>query len=319
MRILGRTGIILVFLIFAGCRTGQEEMARKFEKQKENNADKYTLVYQYAVYLSTTREVEIDYAISLLNEMIAYGYPTEARYCIENLKSHGIYSSDLLALRGLCYQHEMQYDLAMADFRTALSGDPDDPRIRELIMNLKASQGLDLTASETLERARKLMDLERLDESESLLKALLKKDQSNHEAGYQLGLIKLRREQYDSAHHFMLQALGAKNQSRYSQYVARISNVLDGEKLIGSVPGSFRGYLQKSRGLAAMGFFGRAQRVLDEGLENNPDNVNLVLAKALVWVQEGKEEAAQQYLREQEQQGISIDPGLKQQVLRKPD
>ncbi|MGM0474658.1 MAG: tetratricopeptide repeat protein [Bacteroidota bacterium] len=316
MMVRSLSAIIFLVLSLAGCRTGQEEMARKFEKQKENNADKYTLVYQYAVYLSTAGDVETGYAISLINEMISYGYPTEARYCIENLKRNGITSNDLLALRGLCYQHEMQYDLAMADFNAALSEDPDNPKIRELIINLKASQGLDLTETEKLERAGQLMDINQLDESESLLRSLLKKEPVPHEACYLTGLVKLRKEQYDSAYHFMQQATELSNESSYSLYATGIKTVLEGENLIGSDPGSFRGYLQKSRGLAAMGFFDRAQETLDLGLENVPDHVNLILAKALVWVQEGNQEAAQQYLLEQERRGIRIDPALKQQVLK---
>ncbi|MFO7934459.1 MAG: hypothetical protein R6U78_10295 [Bacteroidales bacterium] len=316
MMVRSLSAIIFLVLSLAGCRTGQEEMARKFEKQKENNADKYTLVYQYAVYLSTAGDVETGYAISLINEMISYGYPTEARYCIENLKRNGITSNDLLALRGLCYQHEMQYDLAMADFNAALSEDPDNPKIRELIINLKASQGLDLTETEKLERAGQLMDINQLDESESLLRSLLKKEPVPHEACYLSGLVKLRKEQYDSAYHFMRQATELTNKSSYSQHAGRIKTLLEGEKLIGSDPGSFRGYLQKSRGLAAMGFFDRARETLDLGLENVPDHVNLILAKALVWVQEGNQEAAQQYLLEQERRGIRIDPALKQQVLK---
>lgn len=317
MQIRGMTGMIIIFLVMAGCRTGEEEAARQFDNLKEEDADNYTLVYHYAVYLSTTRDVETGFAISLLNEMIAHGYPTEARYCIENMNRNGIRSGDLLALRGLCYQHEMQYDLAMTDFRAALAMDPDDPRIRELILNLKAIRGLELTEDETLERVRELMDTGRLDESELLLKALAEKKGNQHEVSYWLGLVKLGKAQYDSAYHYMLQADKAGDRSRYSEYVSHIGSILEGEALIGSSPHTFSGYLQESRGLAALGFFDRAQEVLDGGLARNPDNVNLILAKALVWVQAGERETAEIYLLEQERRGIRIDPRLKQQVFPK--
>lgn len=315
MQIRGLTGMIIVFLVLAGCRTGDEAAARQFGRLKEEGADRYTLAYHRAVYLSTARDVEIGFAISLLNEMIADGYPTEARYCIDNLNRNGIRSGGLLALRGLCYQHEMQYELAMADFRAALVMDPEDPRIRELILNLKASRGLELTEDEILERARELMDKGRLDESESLLKALLEKSGEHHEATYCLGLVKLGKGQYDSAYRYIQLAEKTGDRPRSGEYITHIASVLEGETLIGSNPHTFSGYLKKSRGLASMGFFDRAQQVLDGGLESNPDNVNLIMAKALVWVQAGERETAEVYLLQQEQRGIRIDPGLKRQVL----
>ncbi len=315
MQSRGMTGMIIIFLVLAGCRTGEEAAARQFKKLKEEDADSYSLVYHYAVYLSTAGKVETGFAISLLNEMIAHGYPTEARYCIENMDRNGIRSGDLLAIRGLCYQHEMQYDLAMTDFRAALAMDPDDPRIRELILNLKVIRGLELTEEEALERAGELMDRGRLDESELLLKALLEKRGDHHEASYLLGQVKLGKAQYDSAYHYMLRANEAGDRPGYSEYLAHLRYILEGEALIGSNPHTFSGYLQESRGLAAIGFFDRAQQVLDGGLALNPDNVNLILAKALVWVQADERETAEQYLLEQENRGIRIDPRLRQQVF----
>ena len=81
-------------------------------------------------------------------------------------------------------------------------------------------------------------------------------------------------------------------------------------------PGSISGYVRKSQGLASMGMFEIAQENLDNGLVNNPGNLNLILAKALVWVQAGQREMAEQYLWEQEQKGIAIDPAVKRQIFQ---
>ena len=43
--------------------------------------------HEYATYLSTSRTIEVDEAISMISEMISPGYPVETRYCIDNLKA----------------------------------------------------------------------------------------------------------------------------------------------------------------------------------------------------------------------------------------
>ena len=91
---------------------------------------------------------------------------------------------------------------------------------------------------------------------------------------------------------------------------------MEGEKLITARPASFNGYLQKSQGQASLEQYDLAQQTLTSGLEKNPDNLNLILAKALVWVQAGQEETARQYLEELERQGLVIDPALKQRIFQ---
>jgi hypothetical protein len=43
--------------------------------------------------------------------------------------------------------------------------------------------------------------------------------------------------------------------------------------------------------------------------------MNLILAKALVWVQAGQKDRAERYLLELEQRGLTIDPALKNRIL----
>ena len=129
-------------------------------------------------------------------------------------------------------------------------------------------------------------------------------------------MIRLMRKQYDSALYFMTFARSSENLEEYGRYISKIDKVVEGEKLIVANPVSFSGYMQKSQGLASMGMFDIAQKTLDKGLVNIPDNLNLILAKALVWVQAGQRETAVQYLWEQEQRGIAIDPSLKEKIIQ---
>ena len=85
--------------------------------------------------------------------------------------------------------------------------------------------------------------------------------------------------------------------------------------MIDENPGSYKGYIQMSQGLASMKLYNQAQRTLTNGLERNPDNLNLILAKALVWVQAGQQETAIRYLGELEKNGLIIDQEVKRQIL----
>ncbi len=258
---------------------------KKINQLKSGETDRYALAYAYATYLSATRSIEPGEAIPMISDLISMGFPTEARYCIDNLKRNGIQSYDLLALRGLCYQHELQPELAVMDLESAMKGDPGNEKIRILLNNARSGQSPG-------------------------------KDHPMQEALFLKGLDCLQREQFDSALYFISETQGMEKQVQYQRYVEQITKVVAGEKLIASDPSDFRGYMQKSQGLSGVNLFDLAQKALDSGLEVNPDNLNLILAKALVWVQAGDRETARQYLWEQEQRGISIDPAIKQQILQ---
>ncbi len=274
-----------MMLLLVSCTQNHADIMKEFKRLKESKADPYTLAYSYASYLSTSTQIKPEEAIPLINELISMAYPTAARYCIDNLERNGIRSFDLLALHGLCYQHELQPLLAGADLEAALKGDPGNEKIMTLLNNLRR-QSPDAS------------------------------DLPMHEALFRQGLACIQQQEYDSALHFIKKAIDLGNQPEYEPFIARIENVIEGEKMIFFNPLNHKGYLVKSHGLAAMKEFGAAQITLDGGLIACPGNVNLILAKALVWVQGGNTETARQYLLEQEQQGIAIDPSVKQRILQ---
>jgi tetratricopeptide (TPR) repeat protein len=167
-----------------------------------------------------------------------------------------------------------------------------------------------------LGRSRELVSSGAYAESDVFLDQLLQRDKTNHEALFLKGVNRLHAEQYDSALYFMQYARSCKNLEKYSQYISWTGQVVDGDRMIRDHPGSYTGYIQKSRMLASMKMFDQAQSTLDRGLEVIPENMNLILAKALVWVQEGRVETARNYLLELEMEGLKIDPALKQQILQ---
>jgi hypothetical protein len=302
-------------VVLLSCQNSDDRVLKRLDRLRSEETDRHNIVYAYAAYLSTTRTITPEKAIPLINEMISFGYPTEARYSIDNLERNGIHSCDLLALHGLCYQHELQPGLALADFEKALAGDPGNGKIRLLLDNAKGAESPGSQAEKMLEVAGVMMAQKQYDASDSVLNAILALESASHRAAYLKGLIRLQKEQYDSALYFMKLANSIEDREEYRHHMAMVSRVLEGEKLISGDPLSFSGYLQKSQGLASMGMFIRAQGTLDRGLEKNPDQQSLILAKALVWVQAGQQETARQYLWEQEQRGIVIDPALKQKIL----
>jgi len=274
-----------ILLIFCSCEDNHEEIKKELKQLRDSDTDRYTVVYTYATYLSTTKSIKPEEAIPLISDLISMGHPTAARYCIDNLDRNGIHSFDLLALRGLCYQHELQPGLARADLEVALKGDPGNEKIRTLMVMLRKQSG----------------------EAENL---------AHHEVLFRQGMASLQQQQYDSALYFLRQAQEMEDRPEYSNFITRTENIIEGERMIQASPGSYKAYMLKSQGLSALKLFEEAQRTLDGGLITCPDNLNLILAKALVWAQEGEGEMAKQYLWEQEQRGINIDPNIKKQILQ---
>ena len=274
-----------ILLIFCSCEDNHEEIKKELKQLRDSDTDRYTVVYTYATYLSTTKSIKPEEAIPLISDLISMGHPTAARYCIDNLDRNGIHSFDLLALRGLCYQHELQPGLARADLEVALKGDPGNEKIRTLMVMLRKQSG----------------------EAEDL---------AHHEVLFRQGMASLQQQQYDSALNFIRQAQEMEDRPEYSNFITRTENIIEGERMIQASPGSYKAYMLKSQGLSALKLFEEAQRTLDGGLITCPDNLNLILAKALVWAQEGEGEMAKQYLWEQEQRGINIDPNIKKQILQ---
>ena len=274
-----------ILLIFCSCEDNHEEIKKELKQLRDSDTDRYTVVYTYATYLSTTKSIKPEEAIPLISDLISMDHPTAARYCIDNLERNGIHSFDLLALRGLCYQHELQPGLARADLEVALKGDPGNEKIRTLMVMLRKQSG----------------------EAENL---------AHHEVLFRQGMASLQQQQYDSALYFLRQAQEMEDRPEYSNFITRTENIIEGERMIQASPGSYKAYMLKSQGLSALKLFEEAQRTLDGGLITCPDNLNLILAKALVWAQEGEGEMAKQYLWEQEQRGINIDPNIKKQILQ---
>lgn len=277
---------LLSFLpIFFSCQHGHDEIKKDLDQLKAEEKKGYTVAYNYSTYLSTSKSISPEEAIPMISELISMGYPTAARYCIDNLERNGIHSADLLALRGLCYQHELQPQLAGADLESALKSDPANEKIRTLLNNLrKETHGGEAPPDQSV---------------------LFKQ-----------GLELIRSEDYVSALEYMHKAAEAGSNPQPGQYVSRLEKVLEGEDLIKAHPLQPRGYMQMSQALAAMKQYEQAREIIDGGLKAIPDNLNLILARALVWVQEGKSETARQYLWEQEQRGIVIDPAVKQKILQ---
>jgi tetratricopeptide (TPR) repeat protein len=315
MRYLSFTGVAMIICSLLSCQGSHEKMLKQFEQLKKEPSEQFKIVYAYTTYLSTARGIEPSEAIPLINELISYGRYPEARYCIDNLKRNGIQSCDLLALRGLCYYNEMQPGLALKDLEEAIAGDPGNTRIQSIIDQVRGVDNGD-DMNRLLARARKLVSRAAYAESETLLDQVLMQDKANHGALYLKGLNRLHAAQYDSALHFMQFARSSEDLEQYSQYVSWIKQVLNGDRAIRDHPGSHTGYMQKSQALATMNMFEQAQSTLTAGLEVIPENMNLMLARALVWVQEGRVETARNYLLDLEMEGIAIDPALKKQILQ---
>lgn len=272
-------------LIPVSCNTKHGDIRKNPEAPRAGETDSYTLVYNYAAYLSGTKSISAEEAIPFISDIISLGYYTEARYCIDNLKRNGIHSFDLLALRGLCLQHELQPELALRDLEAALRGDPGNEKIRILMNNLK----------------REFSGLEEPDPNASF---------------FQKGVSFIEQQNYDSALYYMNKASKKEDNPEYDIYRERLEQITEGDRMILSTPGNYKAYIFKSQGLAALRLFSEAQSTLDKGLNACPENLNLILAKALVWVQQGQRETAELYLFEQEQQGIVIDPAVKQKILQ---
>lgn len=291
MRTHSFTWLIVFMSIMLSCQHRHEDLKKQFDQLKSSNTEPYKIAYAYATYLSTNNSIEPEEAVPMVLDLISLGYYTEARYCVDNLLENGIHSWDLLALRGLCYFNELHPEMAMADLENAHLGDPDNDKIKTLLNQVQGN-----TEDGSL-----------LEESNGM---------SGHQAYYKKGISMLLNEHYDSALYFMKLAVNLEKQQEYENYIIRIPKVIKAQKMIAENPGSFNGYIQMSQGLASMNLYKQAQRTLTEGLEKNPDNLNLILAKALVWVQAGQQETAIQYLAELEKNGLIIDPQVKQQILQ---
>ena len=283
MRIFSSIFLLSILFSLLSCGSNHDDKLNKFQQLKASGADSYKIAYNYSIYLSTSTSITPEEAIPLINELISLGYPAAARYCIDNMERNGIHSPDLLALHGLCYQRELQPVLAEADYNEALRRDPGNAKIITLMNNL-------LNASEGI--------------------------RGQHDILFQKGLNALHQGHYDSAYQQISRARELTDMPEYSPYITQLERIRTGESMIAENPDQVQGYILKSQGLTALRMFGEAQLTLDSGLQVNEDNLKLILAKALVWVQEGQIQTASQYLWEQEQDGLVIDPDVKQRILQ---
>jgi tetratricopeptide (TPR) repeat protein len=171
------------------------------------------------------------------------------------------------------------------------------------------------TVEEQIDRATEMISQRHFTDSDHLLDQVLLQEQANHRALYCKGVIRLHWEDYDSALYFLNFARSSEPLEKYSSFIQWTRMARTGDAAIRTNPGSYQGYIQKSQGLASMELYELAQVTLNKGLEKNPNNLNLILAKALVWVQSGQTEQAKQYLLELEQQGLVVDPALKERIF----
>ena len=314
----GSTWFLLGCLAFGilSCQPGEKRLQRELDRARSPEMDPYAKVYAYAAYLSTAKEVAPEEAIGMINEMIASGYPMEARYSINNLMDRGISSYDLLALRGLCYLHEAHPELARRDLQEALQGDPGNRKIELLLDQAEGGTNREWMLQRMWDTSMERFSAGDVPAADSILSTILETDPLYHRALFSKGLIRIRTAAYDSAFYYLSFAGSIEESEEYGRYIALTGRLLEGDSLTRSNPDSFRGYLIQSEALAGMGFHEQAHRVLDEGLGHQPDHLNLILAKALVWVQSGETETARQYLREQQERGIAIDPRVVNQILQ---
>lgn len=308
--------MIPMWLVFLSCQRDHGAFLKHIERLKDGNAEQYKLVYAYSIYLSTSTKIGPDQAIPLVLELISLGKYTEARYCIDNLERNGIFSDDMLALRGLCYFNELQPELALSDVEKAYAGDPVNEKIQALLDQIRGETLPAPGPEELMDHAVKLLEDNQPEASETFLNTILAGDQTHHRALYYKGFIRLLREEYDSALHFMTFARSAEPLEEYLLMVDGITRILEADEQIGDYPESYNGYLRKSQALASLGLFSQAQQVLSAGLDLIPGNRNLMLARALVWVQAGERETAIRYLDELEKTGMVIDPSLRQSILQ---
>lgn len=286
------------------------------DRAREEESDPYSKVYVYAAYLSTSKEVEVEEAIPLINEMISYGYPMEARYSINNLMNHGIRSWDLLALRGLCYLNEHHPELARIDLENALNGDPGNRKIEVLLDQAEGGRDKEQILKGMLDEAMVQVSEKEFNAADSMLSVVLIMDPMSDQALFTKALIRIASEKYDSALYYLSFANSIEKSEVYQEYINRMERAVEGGNQIRTQPDSFRGYLIQSEALSGIGQYDQAQEVLDRGLARQPDHLNLILAKALVWVQSGERETARQYLREQQERGVPIDPEVISQILQ---
>ncbi|MGW8315764.1 MAG: hypothetical protein ACWGNV_09210, partial [Bacteroidales bacterium] len=196
-----RAWIILccLALLQLSCAREEKGLRRDVDRVMEEESDPYTKVYVYAAYLSTSEEVEPEEAIPLINEMIAYGYPLEARYSINNLMNHGISSWDLLALRGLCYLNESHPELARIDLENALKGDPENRNIELLLDQAEGGRKKERIMKGMLDEAMTRISEKEFDTADSMLNVVLHMDPTSDQALYTKALIRIESEKYDSA------------------------------------------------------------------------------------------------------------------------
>ncbi len=315
MKYISPRWLILPMILLLSCKSRHEIFMRELDQIKSNGTEQFTVVYALSAYLSTTSRISADEAVPLILELISYGNYTEARYCIENLKRNGVHSPDLLALRGLCYYNELHSELALADLEEAHTDDPGNAKITTLLDRVKGIGESLPTPDELIDRAAEMISSRRIIDSESLLDQVLELQEANHRALFYKAVIRLHLEEYDSALYYLTFALSSEPLDRYNAFINFTQMAKEGDVTIRSDPSSYQGYLQKSRGLASMDLIELAQVTLDQGLEKNPENLNLILAKALVWVQAGQEERARNYIQGLERRGLTIDPALKERIF----
>jgi tetratricopeptide (TPR) repeat protein len=317
MRII-RLHIIISALavLLYSCSASHQDFLKELEVLKANKEEVYPVVYALSAYLSTTSDITSEEAIPLILELISLKYYTEARLCIDNLETNGIHSPDLKALRGLCYFNELQPELAEAEIAGALKKDPDNEKIQTLLVQISGGNPESPDATDLLERAADLVRSKDFAQAVPLLQSVLTEDPAQHQALYLMGMAKMNIADLDSAQYFIQFARSSERLPEYDQALKAIDQWIQGDELINANPASYSGYLTKSQGLAALAMFDRAQETLTAGLQRNPENMNLILAKALVWVQAGEKEKAEQYLRDLEQMGLALDPSLKQRILQ---
>ncbi len=312
------TFILSVVAFISGCGTRHDEVVSQLEELKKDSQEFYPVVYATATYLATTADLTPEEAIPLVLDLISMGYHTEARYSIDNLFRNGIFSYDLMALRGLCYSNELQPELALADLERATAGDPGNEKIQALYNQVQEKSSPVENAGILLNDARSRLLNGDTDASDQILSRLLNQDPGNHSALFMKGLIRLQKAQYDSALYYMQFARSLDEKRDYVEAVSSVEQVIKAEETIGKQPSFFSGYLQKSQGLAALGLFDEAQSAINHGLEELPDNRSLLLARALVWVQAGETETARLYIQELEQRGMVISQDLKERILQNP-
>ena len=312
---------ILISLFLGSCASENDRLKQEIHALRASGeTNNISLVTAYSKYLANNPHIDEEHALPILNDMIRMEYYSETRSSISLLIFNGFMSNQISYLKGICYIHEMRYDLALTAFTTALSEYPDP----EMVLN-KLQQALDhknvfeniscLDASiqdepgdieHYLDRAGLFLDIDKPDEASFDLNRVLELGSFGDRLDFILDLVARYQEEY---------GIRTSEFEIYERYVSRFKSVLEAEYLISKNPHDPTGYIMQASNLSALKNTFAAQSLLDSALVLIPGHMDLHHAKLSLWLDAKQYDQAIQYFHAISKLGIKANPELRERIL----